>query len=230
MGAASAALALVFHIPEGLPRWPGETVAVLAGGPSLSQEIADLCRGKCRAIAINRCGVPPLPGHDRWVYAPWADILHAHDRWFWENHPSALDFPGVKTTGEAPITGEIVLIKMAPKNINGRMATPFADPLRPIHAGRDSGYQAAQLAALLGAGRVLLLGFDARPTGRWHGGYGRRRSPEMHMDDSEDSFDFHITAHRRLAPIMQRLGCEVINCTPGSAIDAYPPTPLEAAL
>ena len=203
----------MFFIPKGLPRWPGETVAILGGGPSLTRDQVDACRGRCRVIAINRA----------YQLAPWADMLHAHDASFWQNHPGALDFAGVKTTGHAPIDPSVMLIKMTPKNVAGRMGVPFSDPMRPVHAGRDSGYQAEQIAALLGAARVLLLGMDARSNGHWHAGYAGGFG-EL------DGFEYHILAHRQLAPILAERGCEVVNCSHGSAIDAYPKVALEDVL
>lgn len=209
------------HIPAGLPDWTNETVAILGGGPSLTREQAEYCRGKCKTIGINRAYRDDM--------APWIDWLHAYDEEFWLNHPAAVKWPGLKTTGQSPsgIVGgdDIILIKMAPKYT----AKPFDDPMRPVHAGRDSGYQAIQLAALVGAARVLLLGFDAHSVGRhgkhnWHEGYeylGQRKPCD---------FEMHLGLHEDLEVIMRVRGVWVINCTPGSAITAYSMMPLEQAL
>ncbi|HCZ48509.1 MAG TPA: hypothetical protein DCZ11_05850, partial [Gammaproteobacteria bacterium] len=52
-----------------------------------------------------------------------------------------------------------------------------ASPLR-IHQGGNSGYQALNLAVLLGAERVILLGYDMHG-GHWHGRHGGRlNNPE----------------------------------------------------
>lgn len=222
------------YLPKGLPYWPLETVVILGGGPSLDPDcvtehggipaqVEHIRRvheaGKCRVIGVNRA----------YRIAPWMDLLHANDEEFWLNHPQAVAWPGIKTTGQGTsgIQGgeNIILIKMAPKYT----AKPFADPMRPIHAGRDSGYQAIQLAALLGASRVVLMGFDARSVGRygkhnWHEGYeflGRRKPCD---------FEMHKGLHDDLAVVLKAKGVDVLNCSPGSAITAYPMASIEEAL
>lgn len=212
-------------LPEGLPRWPGDTVVILGGGASLDQNQVDRCRGRARVIAINRA----------WVLAPWADWLHAYDEQFCQFHsvpqrvhgrdyPPIGDFAGIKTTGCQAVVPGFVTIKMAPKvDGEGQYRVPFADPRRPVHVGRDSGYQAVQLAALVGGDPIVLLGMDARPNGNWHGGYSHRWS-------STGDFTAHIELHRVLAGLLAERGVGVLNATPGSAIDAYERVSLEEAL
>lgn len=213
---------MTFHRPEGLPDWTGETAVVLAGGPSLSDEqIAHVERahadGRCKVIAVNKA----------YGIAPWADWLHAYDERFWawflkpqkdrkRRFPSVADFQGIKTTGCQPVpTTGAISIKMAPKlNGQARYNKPFADPMRPVHF-YDSGYQAVQLAALVGAKRIIMLGFDAKATGHWHDGYPPRWGREK-------DYSPHKELHRTLAGILAEMGVEVINATPDSAIDAYP--------
>ena len=71
------------NIPElpywSIPKcWPGECVAILGGGFSLTQAQVDHCRGRCRVIAINRA----------FKLAPWSDWLYGCDSdRFWTWHP-----------------------------------------------------------------------------------------------------------------------------------------------
>ena len=77
-----------------VPRmWEGETVAILAGGPSLTQAQVDYVKGKCKVIAIN----------SSYLLAPWADILYFCDnRWYTEcghkNRKEFKEFKGIKVT------------------------------------------------------------------------------------------------------------------------------------
>ncbi|MBP9805811.1 MAG: hypothetical protein KBE22_13025, partial [Candidatus Accumulibacter sp.] len=65
--------------------WDGETVAVLATGTSMSQEVADALRGHKR-IVVNQ----------GYRLAPDADMIVAMDG----NWPQAYrDFPGLRVTG-----------------------------------------------------------------------------------------------------------------------------------
>ena len=70
--------------------WSGETVVVIATGPSLTAEDVDYCRGKARVIAIN----------DAYTLAPWADALYATDAKWWHWHRGVASFTGAKWSME----------------------------------------------------------------------------------------------------------------------------------
>ena len=57
------------------PLWPGATVALLGGGPSLTLQQIEYVRGRCRIIAINRA----------YRLVSEADWLHAADKSWWRN-------------------------------------------------------------------------------------------------------------------------------------------------
>ena len=63
--------------------------AVLATGPSMSQEVADSVRGRCSVIAVS----------DAYRLAPWADVLVSQDAGWWRVHPDSKDFKGRKFAG-----------------------------------------------------------------------------------------------------------------------------------
>lgn len=185
----------------GLADWTDETVVLLGGGPSLTVEQVEWCFDKnCKVIAINR-------SRER---APWAHLLFAADLWWWQRFPQALAFDGLKVTTQQPIGPDVIRVP------SSRSGPPLADG--KIHIGWDSGYQALQLAILMGARRRLLLGYDAHGS-NWHDGYGQSRR----------SVDYNrvLPLHRQLA--MAAPGT-TINCTPGSAIDAYVHARLEEVL
>lgn len=121
------------------PDWQGETVAVLASGPSMSAEIAEALRSH-RTIAVNfACRA-----------APGADILVALDG----NWPQEFrDFAGLRVTG------------VADDDLDALYAGPFWERVRlaPSHEieFRNSGLAAIRIAATLGATRIILAGFDA---------------------------------------------------------------------
>jgi hypothetical protein len=198
------------------PSWPGETVAILGGGPSLTREQVDYCRGKCRVIAVNRA----------YAWAPWADILYGHDTRFWRQHaeaqrigdidfPPALEFPGLKLTRQTETDPSVLRIPRGEKVedvLEGRVFHRF-----------DSGHDAVQIAAICTgpSGVILLLGFDGRPNGHWHAGYTKKQTLE---------FEKVRASHDVLWPVLREYGVTLVNCTPGSSIDAYPMVPLEDAL
>lgn len=99
------------------------------------------------------------------------------------------------------------------------------DP-RLIHQGANSGYQAINLAYLLGASRILLLGFDMKPAGRrmhWFGDHPGKLRKALPFPQWIKNFD-------ALAADLRQAGITVLNCTPGSALTCFPRADLAEAL
>lgn len=183
-----------------VPRmWPGETVAVLATGPSMSQSVADQVRG-LRCVVVN----------DAFRLAPWADILYAADRRWWEANPDALDFSGIRLCAQPGVRGVGYMQHSGTQGFD-------PDPSR-IRTGGNSGYQAVHVAIHTGAARVLLLGFDMRGTHFF--GEHTKRTPDgvLLRNTSPETFRRWVQRFDTL----KGHGAEIINCTPGSAISAFP--------
>lgn len=213
-----------------VPRtWQGETCAILASGPSMSAAVAAAVRGRCRVIAVNNQGVQTttLSGAIVPAFAPWADVLYAADLLWWnQNRDAALQFSGMKVTIEGPEPrrqhfdhADVLVLK------NGG---PHDFDDRPTHlrTGRNSGYQAVHLAAHFGAQKILLCGFDMKGTigsQHWFGEPIWRKGHRI-------PFNLFCREFARGAPQFETRGIRVINCTPGSAITAFPFQSLEEAL
>jgi hypothetical protein len=75
-----------------------------------------------------------------------------------------------------------------------------------------SGYVALNLAAQIGARRIVLFGYDFQDDYRYFfaGNYPRVRIPEVRQ------------SFRDVAPWYRRHGIEIMNANPDSAIDAFP--------
>lgn len=193
-----------------VPRcWPGETVAVFATGPSLSQEVCDKVRDAgLNAIAVN----------DAYRLAPWAGFLFASDLLWWRTHAEAVkDFSGHKVTTQPG------------RDIDGvhrlrRTEYDGYDP-NPSHLrfGGNSGYQAVHLAIHTGAARILLCGFDMHTRGGIHF-FGKHAEPLHNPTDNRMS---------RWAARFKNLnghGAQIINCTPGSALTCFENRELDEVL
>jgi hypothetical protein len=126
--------------------WAGETVAVLASGPSLTAELAESVR-EHRCIVVNHsCRM-----------APWADMLVALDG----NWPQEFrDFAGMRVTGVEDEDLDALYIGPSYERIT----------LAPGHVieTRNSGLTAIRIAAAAGAAKILLLGFDPETRGHWY--------------------------------------------------------------
>ncbi len=96
-----------------------------------------------------------------------------------------------------------------------------------IGDGRNSGFQAINLAVQFGAARIVLTGFDMwLDRGiHWHGPHGRALN---------NPGAAQLAKWRRIvdaaAGDLAALGIDVINATPGSALTAYRFASLEEAL
>lgn len=194
--------------PPTVPRlWPGSTIVCIGTGPSLTQADVDYCRGKARVIVVNNAV----------FLAPWADVMHACDAkfWYWHRADKRLAaFTGLKYALEprAKFPGVQVLRNTGDTGLD----------LRPecLRAGRNSGYQAINLAVHLGAARILLLGYDMQ--GDHYFGH--------HPDQSRPPFATCLKRYATLVEPLQKLNIAIVNCSRKTALRCFPCQPLEEAL
>lgn len=193
--------------------WPGETVVIIAGGPSLTAaqvRLVGMARtaGKVRVIAIN----------DAVYLAWWADWLHACDRLWWSWHPGVAEqFAGIKTALET-VDGVHTL------NNTGRDG--FDPEPTNCRTGANSAYQAMHCAIHAGVRKIILIGVDMSPgpDGRIHW-FGDHPAPR-----SVDYQSVMIPCFVGLADAITERGIKVVNATPLSALNIYPYVELEKAL
>lgn len=202
--------------PWSVPRaWPGATAVVLGSGPSLTLAQVEAVRGR-RVIAVN----------DSFRLCPWADVLYACDKAWWDIHPEALAFAGLKVSGW--LKRSVPAIDHPDVRVV-LLSDEFGyDPCpERIRHGFNSGHQALQLAAHFGATTIILLGLDMRrgPDGRAHFFGNHPASLNAGM-----AFDRFIAGFEAAAADYARAGIRVINATPDSALTCFPMMPLEAAL
>lgn len=197
-----------------VPRlWPGSTVVCLATGPSLVQSDVDACRGRARVIAIKHA----------YDLAPWADVVYGagvdSTKW-WQRAGErvAATHQGLRFTLDPTAAAWASVLRW------GGETGLSTDPER-LALGRNSGYQAINLAVLLGATRVLLLGYDMkRAAGDRENFYdGPTKGPAHRYADWRPFFESMVEP-------LARLGVTVINCTPDSALDVFPKMTLAEAL
>lgn len=99
------------------------------------------------------------------------------------------------------------------------------DP-QALHTGCNSGYQAINLAVLAGAKRVPLIGYDCKvgDGGKMHWfGDHPVKTPASVFQEMRKKF-------RTAIEPLHAAGVEVLNCTPGSALDAFARAELESVL
>jgi hypothetical protein len=196
--------------------WEGKTVAVIASGPSLTRADVEKVRG-IPCIAINDNGIDTVrKGVTVPAMAPWAEMLYACDKEWWDKYPQALTFAGLKVScmRTAP-KGVLTLDQTGSKGFD-------PDPTR-LKTGLNSGYQAVHIAIHAKAKRILLLGFDMS---RKRGAHWFGEHPPSLRNTHEDTFEMLAL---RFADLNDR-GSEIINCTERSAIKCFPSMTIESAL
>lgn len=196
--------------------WDGATVCLIASGPSLTQEQCDAAKkwrsgsGNRRAIVINTS----------FRIAPWADLLYACDKRWWDKHYDevlASGFGGERWTTE-DFSGA--------KRITSERLPGLGKRPGIIRQGMQSGYQAMNLAWMAGATKLILLGFDCKPDGKkehWHGDH-------PHGMNAKNPYNAWVKNFEALAADLNQEGCEVINATPFSAIEVFPKMDWQEAL
>jgi len=176
----------------------GQTVAVLASGPSMSQAVAD---------QVKADGIPAIVVNSTYRLAPWAQILYAADAKWWKCNPGAMEFAGLKVSCE-PVNGVLTLR-------NAGMVG-YSEERDCVHTFGNSGAQAIQIAAKSGAARILLFGFDMRG-GHWHGAHAKPL-----RNASPGTFEKWIKSMEALAAELAKRSIAVVNCTEGSALRCFP--------
>jgi hypothetical protein len=192
--------------------WSNATVAILAGGWSLTQADVDACRDRARVIAIK----------NTIELAPWADVLYACDSKWWKAWPETASFAGPKY-GLETVRGRADVTVLRQGVQSGLEEDPGA-----LATGQNSGYQAINLAVHLGASRIVLLGYDMRPSSngqhRWH------VTHRYHNGIIAPPYQQFLRHFASLIEPLARLGVSVINATPSSALDTFPKMTLAEAL
>lgn len=228
-----------YWTPE--PLFKGQTVFVVASGPSLTQEIAGRLKGR-RVIVVNSsCTLM------RWsdVHPLDAPLLYFTDSgWYADRRELVANWPGLVVSmarlaarelnapGVPTYCGRPRILRVKgigappfPPRVGGRPGfPPLGSP--GVQQGRNSGNTAVALAIAMGAARVGLVGFDCRVVaGRehFHSEYTGPRDLSLYDNEFKVAFDGWNEA-------AINSGVEILNLTDGSAITEFPFADLDEVL
>lgn len=149
----------------------------------------------------GRCKVVAVS--NAYKFAPWADAMVSCDASWWKNNREALDFEGRKFTTAPDFQG-----------------LPELERVPGVSSGTNSGLLGLMVAVQLGATRILLLGYDMKGTHF----FGPHPAPLRNPNAAR--FEVFKKQFERYKP----RGIEILNCTPGSALKAYPMADLHESL
>jgi len=130
------------------PLWCGETVFIVAGGPSLRGVNLDCLKGR-KVIAVN----------SSYEKVPFADLLFFGDARWWTDHADKLKkFSGRIVTCSGAVSSD-KLLKLR-RVVPGNGSPGFAEDRDATASQRTSLQGAMNIASHLGARREVLLGAD----------------------------------------------------------------------
>lgn len=143
--------------------------------------------------------------------APWADMLFAMDRQWWELHAAEV---------AESFRGERVSSNQAPSRYMVRRLI-----MNEFKTFGNSGAACVALAVACGATRVVMLGYDCQKTGgqaHWHGNHPKGLGNAGAIDKWPAKFR-ELAAHIKNRAV-------VINASRETALDMFPRKTLEQAL
>lgn len=191
------------------PEWEGETGFVVANGPSFVRP--DLLAGR-KKICVN----------SGWKTVPDSDFLFFSDqRWFLAYQPTLDEFAGrIVSCGNYMVPPHVLQLgKLKPPTLS-------RDP-SVVTMSRTCVTGALNLLLHLGCRRAVVVGLDGASAsdGRRH-----HHGVKYIWDLRPGSYQAHRDEFAVMAPAFAAAGLEIINATPGSAIDAFPICDLEDVL
>lgn len=186
--------------------WSGTAVCV-ATGPSLTTE---------QVAVVRASGVPVVTVNDAYLMAPFADVVYFADAKWWRWHKDRAEwrsFAGQKatifTSGNSVDERDVHILRNARRD--GLSTNP-----EEICTGSNSGYQAINVATLAGASRVILIGYDCKADGKKHHFFGD------HPDKTMPPYPMIKGRFASAAEAAKKMGIEIVNATPGSALECFP--------
>lgn len=220
--------------------WEGQTVVLIGGGESLTVAQVEMVREAHAAGRVKVIGV-----NDAYLLAPWCDVLYFADAQWFDWHTAGVPRPTIKLSAKdvaarfASFPGVKCTIQSNYSRISDDRVHMLKNKSFPVHSlglslepdrlvtGRNSGFQALNLAVLSGAPLDLLIGFDARepgPTDRshWFGDHP--------MIEPAAVYQSYRAAFSAAEHLITGAGVKVINCSPRTAIDTFEKMDLAEAL
>jgi len=192
--------------------WAGSTAFIIGGGPSLANQDLSGLRGR-RVIGVN----------DAFKLGPeLVDICWFGDcRWHRWNENLLPSFPGLIVSC-SPCKCEVPgVLKLKRVDKAGLTANP-----ENVLWNKSSGASAINFALHLGVKRVVLLGFDMKVGEKghnWHKNHKHTPRPTIYQQ-------LFLPPFQQIAEDAAKLGLEIVNATPGSALEVFPFVSLEEAL
>ncbi len=183
-----------------------KTVFILGGGPSLPDLVQGLDLSTTPVIGINNA----------FRLGKWVDVCWFADaRFFWWHKDALSYYQGLILTYNRHPENLPSLDRMQNVNIvNGRSGHGLSNTCIKFNA--SSGGSSINVAFQLGAKRVVLLGFDMRRVDG-ESNWWRYDHPKTNK-----GYDAFIKPFTKIKQDADKLGLEILNATPDSALTMFP--------
>jgi len=219
-----------------VPRmWDGGDVWIIGGGPSVSKQFGipdKVIQSVISGISPPSTFSPYMKCiHDKhviginaaYLLGDWIDIIFFGDKGFFLNHSEALSkHSAIKISCWPSIEGRYTYVKALQRDSNkkyGITKNPYS-----VSWNGHSGAAAISVAAHAGAKRIFLLGFDMNLNGagnrHWHNTYDSANDGQKPRNKLP--FDRHLRGFPQIAADAKKLGIQILNVNPESAIDCFP--------
>lgn len=190
--------------------WNSKTTCYVIGGGSSLKDMDLSILNNQHVIVVNNA----------YQLVPWADFLFFMDReWLTQHSERLKEFHGIiltiLTDYEKYSQGlrGVKLLKRGQRD-------GFSTSSMVVNHGGNSGFCAVNLADLLGAGRIILVGFDMKVVNGQHNYH-----TEHYREISNDIYETEY-----IKPFSTLRGIEILNATPNSAIKCFEFIKLEDTL
>lgn len=219
-----------------VPRmWEGGDVWILGGGPSVTKQFGIPDSVVQKVVA----GISPpsvyssyMSGiHNKhviginvaYLIGDWIDVVFFGDVGFFLIHKERLaKFPGLKVCCH-PSVEKHNWVKYLLRDRN--KSKGISNAVNTISWNNNSGASAISMAAHAGAKRIILVGFDMKLNGNnqqhWHDLYGKGEIRGV-RELQKLPFERHLRGFPEIARDARKLGIEILNASPTSAIDDFP--------
>jgi hypothetical protein len=196
-------------------------VLIAAPGPSLAHTVDIVTDSLVWPAGPETCAF--FVCQDAYRLFPWADILYGCDNRWWHNSKGAPEFQGERWASHRDLNGPQdpdhkieVAEKYVVELVYGKEDGDRGFSMDPtfIFYGSNSGFQTINLAILMGAREIGLIGYDMA-----------YRNQKAHFFDrqglSTGQYEDFVLNFDRAAHFLQD-GISITNFTPGSAMKSFP--------
>jgi len=228
-----------------VPRiWDEGDVWIIGGGPSVPRQFGipdEVIQSVVKGQKPPSTYSPYMSFlHDKHVIGinvayflgDWIDMIFFGDSQFFTRHQMGLaKFPGLKVSCH-PSIAKHSWIKYLPRDI--KHPRGISESSKMVSWNQNSGSAAIGVAAHAGAKRIMLLGFDMclspDANQHWHDLYGRNVNKNDKNRQRHMPFQRHLRGFAEIAKDAKRMGIEIVNVCPESAIPQFRKTSMKEFL